>query len=314
MTIDQLRLSRRQFGACAGGLFASFAFGSACRVASESSQGNGGRFSARPHAGVKTTPRENDSAWTADAMRSSTSRRMQRQLPCRCCSCCTAPAGAAKACFGASARPRTKREWPCSPPTRAASHGTPFETISDLDVAFVDRALARVFETVSVDPARLAVGGFSDGASYALSLGLINGDLFGRVVAFSPGFEIAGDAHGRARFFISHGKADTVLPIDFCSRMIVPRLRTRGYDVTFREFNGGTRFRPRSPARACDGWPLRRLRARITTTKNAETAETADQPIYLALRAPAPGGTFPANSTGARRPDSRLTPDTRRHA
>src|SRR5260221_14276362 len=65
------------------------------------------------------------------------------------------------------------------------------------DVAFIDRALARVFDTVSVDPARIAVGGFSDGASYALSLGLVNGDLFRRVVAFSPGFIVAGPPQGR---------------------------------------------------------------------------------------------------------------------
>ena len=40
----------------------------------------------------------------------------------------------------------------------------------------------------AVDPSRVAVGGFSDGASYALSLGLTNGDLFTHVLAFSPGF------------------------------------------------------------------------------------------------------------------------------
>jgi len=30
--------------------------------------------------------------------------------------------------------------------------------------------------------------GFSDGASYALSVGITNGDLFTHVIAFSPGF------------------------------------------------------------------------------------------------------------------------------
>jgi phospholipase/carboxylesterase len=106
------------------------------------------------------------------------------------------------------------------------------------DVAFVNRALARVFDVVSVDPARMAIGGFSDGATYAVSLGLINGDLFRRIVAFSPGFVVDGPAHGKAQFFISHGTADPILPIDRCSRVIVPGLRRRGYDVTFREFDG----------------------------------------------------------------------------
>ena len=46
------------------------------------------------------------------------------------------------------------------------------------DVASLDRALTYVFERCAVDPARLGIGGFSDGASYGLSLGLTNGDLF----------------------------------------------------------------------------------------------------------------------------------------
>jgi phospholipase/carboxylesterase len=106
------------------------------------------------------------------------------------------------------------------------------------DVTYINRALERVFAHVPVDPARVAVGGFSDGASYALSLGLANGDLFPRVLAFSPGFVISAAVHGRPRFFISHGTSDPILPIDECSRVIVPRLRGMGYDVTFREFGG----------------------------------------------------------------------------
>ncbi len=106
------------------------------------------------------------------------------------------------------------------------------------DVAFLSRALERVFATVAVDPARLTLGGFSDGATYALSLGLINGDLFPRVIAFSPGFVVSGQTHGQPRLFVSHGTSDPILPIDGASRRIVPALRGRGYDVTYREFDG----------------------------------------------------------------------------
>lgn len=112
------------------------------------------------------------------------------------------------------------------------------------DVRFLNRALERVFSTVPIDPARVSIGGFSDGASYALSLGLINGDLFRRVIAFSPGFVVGGAVHGRPKIFMSHGKADDVLPIDRCSRRIVPRLKGEGYDVTFREFEGGHAIPP----------------------------------------------------------------------
>jgi predicted esterase len=68
---------------------------------------------------------------------------------------------------------------------------------------------------------------------------VINGDLFRRVLAFSPGFVIPGKPHGKPRFFISHGTTDAILPIDRCSRVIVSQLEKRGYDVTFREFEGG---------------------------------------------------------------------------
>ncbi len=107
------------------------------------------------------------------------------------------------------------------------------------DVAFMNRALERTFEAVSVDPRRLAIGGFSDGATYALSMGLINGDLFRGVVAFSPGFVVRGTAHGKPRIFVSHGTNDPILPIDECSGIIVPALLGSGYDVSFKEFEGG---------------------------------------------------------------------------
>lgn len=107
------------------------------------------------------------------------------------------------------------------------------------DVEFLNRALERVFENATIDPARIAVGGFSDGATYAIALGLRNGDLFKRVVSFSPGFVIDGKPQGKPRFFISHGTRDRILPIDRCGRRIAADLKARGYEVTFREFDGG---------------------------------------------------------------------------
>ena len=106
------------------------------------------------------------------------------------------------------------------------------------DVGLIDRALDHVFEHVALDPDRVAVGGFSDGASYALSLGLTNGDLFGHVLAFSPGFTAHAARHGRPRIFVSHGTRDETLPISACSRRLVPALRHAGYDVTYHEFDG----------------------------------------------------------------------------
>ena len=107
------------------------------------------------------------------------------------------------------------------------------------DVAFLDAALDRVVADVAVDAARVAVAGFSDGASYALSLGIANGDLFTHVLAYSPGFAAPATSVGRPSLFISHGVADRVLPIDRCTRRLVPLLQDDGYEVTYEEFAGG---------------------------------------------------------------------------
>jgi predicted esterase len=105
------------------------------------------------------------------------------------------------------------------------------------DVTFLGEALAAVFARFAVEA--VAVSGFSDGASYALSIGLANGDLFGHVLAWSPGFMAPSDLVGRPPVFVSHGTGDRVLPIDRCSRRLVPVLRADGYDVRYDEFDGG---------------------------------------------------------------------------
>jgi phospholipase/carboxylesterase len=105
------------------------------------------------------------------------------------------------------------------------------------DIAYLERALDSVFGWFAVS--RVAVAGFSDGASYALSVGLSNGDLFSDVLAFSPGFAAPDPVLGRPRIFISHGEHDRVLPVERCGRALSQRLKRAGYDVDYREFDGG---------------------------------------------------------------------------
>ena len=114
--------------------------------------------------------------------------------------------------------------------TRTGSYGE--------DLAFLDQALAHTFDRVAVDPARIAVAGFSAGAAYSLGIGLTNGDFFSHVIAYTP-VEMSGiDAQGTPRVFVSHGTSDPV-PIDLSSRAFVGQLRGAGYDVQFIEFAGG---------------------------------------------------------------------------
>jgi phospholipase/carboxylesterase len=124
------------------------------------------------------------------------------------------------------------------------------------DVVAIDQALKEVFSRYAVDPGRVAVGGYSDGASYALSLGIANGDLFTHVLAFSPGFMAPPGQVGSPRVFVSHGRHDRWLPIDRTSRLIVPQLERAGYDVHYREFEGGHVVPPDIGSEAVDWFTI----------------------------------------------------------
>jgi phospholipase/carboxylesterase len=121
------------------------------------------------------------------------------------------------------------------------------------DVEFIDRALEWSFDRLVLDTRKLAITGFSDGATYALSLGLTNGNLFTHLIAFSPGFMATGDRRGKPPVFVSHGTHDRVLPIERCSRRIVPQLDHAGYQVRYREFDGPHTV-PESKAREALHW------------------------------------------------------------
>ena len=107
------------------------------------------------------------------------------------------------------------------------------------DVIQIDALLRDSFRRYRVDTGRTCIAGFSDGASYALSLGRVNGDLFTHVIAFSPGFIVTSvPAHGKPRVFLSHGSDDQILPIDRTGRRVLATLARAGYTVEFREFTG----------------------------------------------------------------------------
>jgi phospholipase/carboxylesterase len=107
------------------------------------------------------------------------------------------------------------------------------------DFAKLDELLTQAFERCNVDATRIASGGFSDGATYAVSIGLMNGDLFTHVIAHSPGFIISSDRAGKPAVYISHGRQDEVLPFDRCGARIAAQLEREGYAPRFDTFDGG---------------------------------------------------------------------------
>ncbi|WP_426115175.1 alpha/beta hydrolase [Massilia sp. PWRC2] len=106
------------------------------------------------------------------------------------------------------------------------------------DLERLQTALRLVASHYRIDLAQLALAGFSDGASYALSVGVTNGDVASHVIAFSGGFMNVFSQHGAPAIFIAHGLIDEQLPIDSSARANARSLQAAGYDVRYVEFNG----------------------------------------------------------------------------
>jgi len=112
------------------------------------------------------------------------------------------------------------------------------------DVEFIGQAIRQTTSRYRVDRARLWLGGFSDGASYSLSLGISYGDVFKKIYAGAPGVMQPIEANGKPPIFISHGRQDPTMPIDDTSRKFVPRLENNGYEVTYKEYDGRHQLPP----------------------------------------------------------------------
>lgn len=112
------------------------------------------------------------------------------------------------------------------------------------DVEFLQRAITRAFDRAHIDRCRVVIGGFSDGASYALSLGIRNAAVFHGVVAFSPGFVVPARNPEQIPVFLRHGRRDQILPIERSSRPILDALRAAHFTVDYQEFDGPHTIRP----------------------------------------------------------------------
>jgi len=112
--------------------------------------------------------------------------------------------------------------------------------VSSRDERRVDAAIANLAGIVPIDRARTVLAGFSDGATFALAMGLSTSEHFAAVIAWSPGIAIrdVSPARGR-RVFVSHGRQDPILKFDVTCGEIVPLLQSEGADVTFLPFDGG---------------------------------------------------------------------------
>jgi phospholipase/carboxylesterase len=106
------------------------------------------------------------------------------------------------------------------------------------DLEFLQRAMRQTLDRYAIDRERIWLGGFSDGGSYSLSLGISYGDVFRKVFAGAPGVMQPIDVNGKPPIFLAHGRQDQTMPIDATSRKFLPRLKALEYDVTYREYDG----------------------------------------------------------------------------
>lgn len=134
--------------------------------------------------------------------------------------------------------------------------GDPSEMAFGDDVAAIDELLSEMFTRYAVDPERVVLAGFSDGASYALSLGTNNPDLFAGVVAVAPGLISSWPRGADVRIYIAHGEGDRILPVELSRDGLAPQLAASGVEVELEVFAGGHEVKQDVLTRAFDwlGW------------------------------------------------------------
>jgi predicted esterase len=125
---------------------------------------------------------------------------------------------------------------PDSPLASSRSHR--FGTSRDANR--VEAAISALSKIIPVDRTQTVLAGFSDGATFALAMGMSRDHPFSSVIAWSPGIAIrtVGPVHGR-RVFVSHGRQDPILNFEVTCGEIVPLLQSEGAHVTFLPFDGG---------------------------------------------------------------------------
>ncbi|MEZ5293443.1 MAG: PHB depolymerase family esterase [Vicinamibacterales bacterium] len=109
----------------------------------------------------------------------------------------------------------------------------------DQDVRFIGAAFRKAAQTLNLDPDKVALGGRSDGAGYALSMGLAYGNTFNHLIVIAGGMMAPVRRQGKPKIFMAHGIQDTQMPIDRTGRLFQKQLKDEGYDVTYREYDGG---------------------------------------------------------------------------
>jgi phospholipase/carboxylesterase len=112
------------------------------------------------------------------------------------------------------------------------------------DLDFFEYAYDLIFRRYPIDAGRLGLLGYSDGASYALSVGLSNPELFRAVMGWAAGFvaietEAAAPGVRRPAVLVEYGTHDELFPFEQVAVPMREQLEAFGCNVTFRVDQGG---------------------------------------------------------------------------
>jgi phospholipase/carboxylesterase len=115
------------------------------------------------------------------------------------------------------------------------------------DLDFLEYAFELIYRRYPVDFERQALIGYSDGASYGLSIALSNPRIFRAVMAWAAGFVVVDDTFvsaedPRPAILMEHGTHDQVFPFQAIALPLRARLEAAGYKVHFRVDEGGRHF------------------------------------------------------------------------
>jgi len=127
------------------------------------------------------------------------------------------------------------------------------------DLDFLEHAYAEIYRRVPVDHTRQALIGYSDGASYALAIGLSNPRLFAAIMGWAAGFVVfdpsgAAPTDPRPRILLEHGTDDPVFPFEQIALRNCAILRRLGYEVELRIDSGGVHWPSRAFQPAALDW------------------------------------------------------------
>jgi phospholipase/carboxylesterase len=112
------------------------------------------------------------------------------------------------------------------------------------DLDFLEWAYDLIYRRYPVDPDRQALIGYSDGASYALSVGLSNPGIFRAVMGWAAGFVVFDPTSfspqdPKPSVLLEYGTQDQLFPFERVAIPMREKLERMGYTVNFRVDEGG---------------------------------------------------------------------------